>query len=190
MRMHWQGLVCIGLMSWMALTAGQSEWKPYHSVVGNFKVMLPGQPVWSGTNLSVPGSGLNVAYDSFLLEKSAETVFLISVAHYPTEVDLSETSSVLMEALEGLLLTDETHRLVSSKFEKQQQGIDSLRFHIHASGSKTHLKGAHMLIGQRLILAVIISENEQDLAQDVDPFLSSLTITDLKAVVRSNAQLI
>ena len=190
MRVHWQGLICIGLMSWMALTAGQSDWKPYHSVVGNFKVMLPGQPVWSGTNLSVPGSGLNVAYDSFLLEKSAETVFLISVAHYPTEVDLSETSSVLMEALEGLLLTDETHRLVSSKFEKQSQGLDVLKFHIHAMGSKTHLKGAHMLVGQRLILAIVISENDDDLMNDVDPFLNSLTITDLKSAARANAQLI
>ncbi len=179
---------CLGLFA--VLSAGASEWKPYHSIVGNFKVQLPGKPVWTGTNLSVPGSSLQVAYDSFLLEKSEDTVFLISVAHYPTEVDLEDSSSVLMEALDGLISSDPAHRLVASKFETSGQGFPLLNFHIHASGSDTHLKGQQLLVGQKLFLAVVISENPVDLAADVDPFLNSLTITDMSAITRQKSQLI
>jgi hypothetical protein len=182
-------LVCCLGMS-LALWAAEADWKPYHSIVGNFKVSLPGRPVWTGTNLSVPGSSLTVAYDSFLLEKNADTVFLISVAHYPAEVDLEDSSSVLIEALNGLISSDASHRLVNSKFETSAQGFPCLFFHIHASGSETHLKGQQLLVGQKLFLAVIISENARDLASDVDPFLQSLTITDVSSVVRQKAQLI
>ena len=173
-----------------ALWGAGPEWKPYHSIVGNFKVLLPGRPVWTGTNLSVPGSSLTIAYDSFLLEKSDDTVFLISVAHYPQEVDLEDSSSVLMEALDGLISSDPSHILVGSKFGTHTQGFPSLSFHIRAAGSDTHLKGQQILVGQKLFLAVVISESDADLRTDVDQFLGSLSITDIQLVQRHKAQLI
>ncbi len=187
---NWIRSLMFGALLTSGVTVGAGEWKLYHSIVGNFKAMLPGSPVYNGTNLSVPGSEVSVAYDSFLLEDSDTTVYLISVAHYPKSVDLSDSTGVLREALDGLLASDPTHRLLSSRFDRNSQGVNCLKFHISSEGSTTQLKGVQILAGQQLLLAVVISDSPQELNLAADKFINSLEITNLSAVRSADSKLI
>lgn len=187
---NWIRSLMLGALLTCGINVSAGEWKLYHSIVGNFKAMLPGLPVYNGTNLSVPGSDVSVAYDSFLLEESDSTVYLISVAHYPKAVDLSDATGVLREALDGLLTSDPTHRLLSSHFDKNSQGVNCLKFHIRSEGSTTQLKGVQILAGQQLLLAVVISDSPQELKTCADKFIDSLQITNLSAVRSADSKLI
>ncbi len=91
-----------------------SFWKEFNSPVGKFKVTFPAYPTHKTENFDIPGTGLALKYDTYTIQTSDGTTYMVSTTVYPSGVDVPEQETVLEAGLNSMLATSNRFKLISS----------------------------------------------------------------------------
>src|ERR1700722_9556448 len=79
------------------------EWQEFTADESGFSVMLPTKPDHIQQSIDVPNTKLKINYDTYVSEPSDSVVYVVSVWHYPSEIDMSHPEVNLQDGFGGML---------------------------------------------------------------------------------------
>jgi len=81
----------------------KADWVTFTSKENGFSVDLPKQPEQVHQKLDVPKTDLSIEYDTYVSEINDSVVYVVSVWHYPAELDMSQPEVNLQDGFGGML---------------------------------------------------------------------------------------
>ena len=123
-------LLCAGLVSPVIAStpaAAVEEWVKYTSEENGFLVELPKKPNHVDQSIDVPKTNLKIRYSTFVSEPSESAVYVVSVWHYPTDIDMSRPEVNLKDGFSGMLSALPGSKVIENNVE-EYNGFKSLNF--------------------------------------------------------------
>lgn len=151
-----------------------SSWKEFNSPVGKFSALFPAYPGHETDNLTIPGSGAELKYDTYTSETSDGTTYMVNTSVYPSGIDTSNPETNLEGSLNGMLASNENNKLVSSNLT-YSNGYRALDFLIQSTNG-VYLKGQIIMAGKTLYQVMVAYENQNYNDNNYKKFLNSFAI--------------
>jgi hypothetical protein len=150
------------------------QWQPYSYKENNFSVSLPSAPQHTHQELSLPNSQLKIPYDIYVSDPTDKTSYLVGVAQYPTEVNVSVPENNLKAAVNGTLGSTPGGKLISSEMTTVTN-FPAIDFSIE--GVNYHMKGRYILVGHTLYQLMLAYDKNINVDKDYSTFVDSFKIT-------------
>src|ERR1700722_7686647 len=103
------------------------QWVKYTSEENGFLVELPKKPNHVDQTIDVPKTNLKIRYSTFVSEPSESAVYVVSVWHYPTDIDMSRPEVNLKDGFSGMLSALPGSKVLENNLE-EYNGFKSLNF--------------------------------------------------------------
>src|ERR1700733_3955017 len=130
------GLILSGSLNHMAAAALSEKpqaketklnWQNYSYTQSGFSVDFPKKPVHVNQSIDIPKTDFKIKYETYLSEPTDNSVFVVSVWNYPSQIDMSKPEINLQDGFNGML-----QALPGSKVENMKsseiQGFKGLDF--------------------------------------------------------------
>lgn len=157
-----------------AAGANLSQWKPYTYVDNGFSVMMLSEPQHTHQELDLPNSHLKIPYDIYVSDPTDKTSYLVGVAEYPKEVDVSLPENNLKAAVNGTLGSTPGGKLLSSEMSTVAN-FPAVDFSIE--GANYNMKGRYILKEHTLYQLMLAYDKTVNVDKDYDFFIRSFKIT-------------
>ncbi len=150
-----------------------SAWKEFNSPIGQFRAEFPTYPNHETESIEVPNTQLTLKYDSYTSEEVNGTIYIIGFTTYGFEIDTSNPENNLEDALNGMLISTQGNKLVSSNLT-YFDGYRALDFLVQ--NNTIFLKGRGIMVGQTLYQLMVGYESKNYSENNYNKFINSFTI--------------
>jgi len=151
------------------------QWREFHSVIGNFKVSMPGQPQHAIEKLPIPNTELFVNYNMYVAEEGDGTTVMVSLIRYPKEVDTSNREAMLENVMNEMVSSDPGNQLRSMKFSKFQ---DQLTLDFRIENKNILILNKALMVKQDLYLLTLIDKTGNFQELEFSHFINSFKLLE------------
>lgn len=157
-----------------SMTDKNVKWQTYTFSDNNFSISLPVKAEEQHQQLDLPNSQTKIPYDTYVSEPNQNVSYLVGVAKYPKEVNVSSPQNNLQAAVNGTVSATPGAKLISSQMT-DLGGNKAVDFVIQ--GQDFNMKGRYILVGSTLYQLMVAYENNQNIDDDYNTFIKSFKIT-------------
>lgn len=165
-------LAC-GLVLTSTLHAADTKWMEFDSSKGGFSVDVPTQPEHVHQQIEIPQTNLNISYDTFVSEPSESVVYVVSVWHYPPQIDMSKPDVNLQDGFSGMLAALPGSQVLSMNMS-EFQGYNSLKFLV--KNEDIYFRGMLVLVHNTLYQVFSVYREDVEMEQDYTRFIDSFEL--------------
>lgn len=152
----------------------QAKWQTFSYQEKGFSVALPSDPEHTHQDLALPNSQLKIPYDIYVSDPSDKVSYLVGVAVYPSEVNVSIPENNLKAAVNGTLGSTPGGKLISSE---NTTFINYPAVDFYIEGVNYHMKGKYVLVGHTLYQLMVAYDKSADVSTDFKTFIGSFRLT-------------
>lgn len=105
----------------------QQSWTTFTADENGFAVDFPNKPTHINQSIDVPKTNMKINYTTYVSEPNESVVYVVSVWHYPKEIDMSRPEVNLKDGFSGMLSALPGSTVVSQEV-KDFQGFKALEF--------------------------------------------------------------
>ncbi|MCB1181252.1 MAG: hypothetical protein KDK55_04440 [Chlamydiia bacterium] len=162
------------------------KWEIYRSEDNSFSVMMPVKPEHVEQSIDVPNTNLSIRYDTYVSEPSESVVYVVSVWHYPSEIDMSKPEINLQDGFSGMLSALPGSEVIKMEMGKVD-GFDAIEFLV--KNEDIYFQGKLILVHNTLYQVFTVYRDSIDMKKDYDEFMDSFSLlnTDQHKVVPKKA---
>ncbi|MEZ5314673.1 MAG: hypothetical protein R3E91_00435 [Chlamydiales bacterium] len=153
----------------------KEEWVKFDSKKDGFSVNLPKKPEHVEQTIDVPNTDLKISYDTYLSEPNENIVYVISVWHYPVQVDMSKPEVNLQDGFTGMLSALPGSEILNIKMS-ELQGYKSLEFLVE--NEDVYFQGMLILVHNTLYQVFTVYKNTIDVKNDCMHFIESFNLVN------------
>ncbi|NGX60986.1 MAG: hypothetical protein K940chlam9_00463 [Chlamydiae bacterium] len=151
------------------------DWKTFTAEKNGFSVSLPVEPEHVEQTIEIPKTDLKISYDTYLSEPNEDSVYVISVWNYPSEVDMSKPEVNLQDGFGGMLSALPGSEVLAMKMTKVG-GFDALEFLV--KNEEIYFQGELILVHNTLYQVFTVYKGGQDMTDNYTHFIDSFKLTD------------
>lgn len=149
-----------------------SEWREFHSPIGQFAAEFPTYPSHDTDSFNAPGIDASIRYDSYSSEADG-VYYAVNVFSYPPEVDTSVPDNNLEGSLNGMLTTTESELISSSLgYFKGHRAMDFSMY----SKDGVNIKGKIVAVDNTFYQMMAAYESADANASDFQKFINSFEL--------------
>lgn len=151
----------------------QRPWKGYDSREGGFKVELPMTPDHIHQKIDIPKTDLSIEYDTYVSEPNESIVYVISVWHYPKEIDMSKPDVNLQDGFNGMIAALPGSKVLNMNMG-DTQGFKSLDFLV--KNEEIYFQGKLILVYNTLYQVFAVYKEGQEMKEDYKKFIGTFKL--------------
>lgn len=149
------------------------KWERFASDDNGFSIMLPSKPEHIKQSINVPDTKLKIDYDTYVSEPSESVVYVISVWHYPHEIDMSKPEINLQDGFGGMLSALPGSQVIKMEIGKVKD-FKSLEFLVKNEG--IYFQGKLILVYNTLYQVFTVYRDNVDMSKDYSKFINSFEL--------------
>lgn len=149
------------------------NWTTFTSEESGFSVSLPKNPEHVHQKIAVPKTDLSIEYDTFVSEPSESVVYVVSVWHYPTEVDMSKPEVNLQDGFNGMLSALPGSQVLTMQ-TSDMDGFKTLEFLV--KNDDIYFQGKLILVYNTLYQVFTVYKGKEDMKQNYEKFINSFKL--------------
>jgi hypothetical protein len=153
-----------------------SEWEELNSPIGFFKIMMPSHPKTESIDNKLPNSSKTFKSYSYTSELKNGTAFMVEVAIYPKEVNISKPANNFKNALDGIVGSVDGNRLISSS-SADYAGNKAMDFMIQ--NKDFLMKGRLVLADRTLYQLTMVYDEKNYIDANYNKFIDSFQLIEL-----------
>lgn len=149
------------------------NWAPFESEENGFSVALPKPPEHVHQKIDVPKSDLSIEYDTYVSEPSNSVVYVVSVWHYPAEVDMSKPEVNLQDGFNGMLSALPGSQVMNMS-TADTQGFKTLEFLV--KNEDIYFQGKLILVYNTLYQVFTVYKASEEMKKNYEQFINSFQL--------------
>lgn len=151
----------------------QEKWTTFTSKESGFSVKLPKTPEHVHQKIDVPKTDLSIEYDTYISEPNDSVVYVISVWHYPAQVDMSKPEVNLQDGFNGMLAALPGSQVITMHMT-EVQGYKALEFLVKSD--EIYFQGKLILLYNTLFQVFTVYKSSEDMKSNYDTFINSFEL--------------
>jgi hypothetical protein len=155
----------------------QEKWEDFYSPLGEFRARFPTYPIFETEDLTLPYpyNDLVGTYDTYFSEQPDGTAFMVGVATYPPEIDVTNSDYFLEDTVVGIVESDPSNKLLLSE-STTFSGYKARDFLIKNDDLNFYMKGKLIIVGQTLYELMMGYEVQNYRESDYNYFIDSFKL--------------
>lgn len=105
----------------------EQTWSKFNAEENGFSVDFPTKPTHINQSIDVPKTNMKINYTTYVSEPNESAVYVVSVWHYPKELDMSRPEVNLKDGFQGMLAALPGSTVISQEV-KDFEGFKALEF--------------------------------------------------------------
>lgn len=151
----------------------KQSWKAFTSTESGFSIDLPTKPEYVEQTIDIPKSDLKIAYETFLSEPSDNVVYVVSVWHYPAQIDMSKPEVNLQDGFGGMLSALPGSEVLNMRMT-EVGGFKALEFLV--KNEDIYFQGKLILVHNTLYQVFTVYKKSEDMSKDYTHFIESFKL--------------
>jgi len=151
----------------------KSQWQTYSYAGNGFSISLPASPEATHQELALPNSQLKIPYDIYVSDPTDKVSYLVGVAKYPPEINVTVPENNLKAAVNGTLGSTPGGKLISSD-ATHYLNYPAIDFSIE--GGNYNMRGRYILVGHTLYQLMVAFDKSTAVDPDYSTFIDSFKL--------------
>lgn len=165
----------IPAMAYAPIADQATAWKQFTSADGGFSVSFPKLPDHVHQKIDIPKTDLSIEYDTYVSEPSESVVYVVSVWHYPSVIDMSKPEVNLQDGFSGMVSALSGSQIQNMKMT-EVQGFKALEFLV--KNDDIYFQGKLILVYNTLYQVFTVYKSKEDMTNNYVQFIDSFKILE------------
>jgi hypothetical protein len=151
-----------------------TRWQRFAARENSFAVDFPSTPEQMHQTIEIPKTEMKISYDTYMSEPNESIVFVVSVWHYPAQLDMSRPEINLKDGFKGMLSALSGSKVIHSQMS-DFQGFKALDFLVQ--NEEIYFQGKLLLVYNTLYQVFAVYK-EGAPEENVERFLNSFQLLE------------
>ncbi len=152
------------------------NWKIFHSIIGNFKMAVPGEFHHESEEIPLTDIEAVTKYDTYITENIDDVTYMVTVVRYPPEVRIMNSEEMLEKVMNEIINADQDNELKAYYMVTFDDMHPALDFIIQNKKMQTEYRG--MLALHTLYLLSVSSDMPKLKQGEFTNFIDSFRFID------------